>query len=67
MNGVNGQYVTITGTCSYWCLFDEIQVTSTSGSVISTRDTYTVTPQPTNGPGGGPANDWYFVSEISTQ
>ena len=53
MSSVTGQFVTVTGVCSGWCLFDEIQVTSTAGSVISTGDTYTVTPQPTNGPGGG--------------
>lgn len=49
----NGQYVTISGVCNGWCLFDEMQVLNTSGTVISTGDTYTVTPQPTNGPGGG--------------
>ena len=53
MSSVTGQYVTITGTCSYWCLFDEMQVLSPTGTVLSTGDTYTVTPQPTNGPGGG--------------
>jgi hypothetical protein len=53
MSSVTGQYVTITGTCSYWCLFDEMQILSPTGTVISTGDTYTVTPQPTNGPGGG--------------
>jgi hypothetical protein len=53
MSAVTGQYVTITGTCSYWCLFDEMQVLSPTGTVLSTGDTYTVTPQPTNGPGGG--------------
>ncbi len=53
MSAVTGQYVTITGICSYWCLFDEMQVLNTAGTVISTGDTYTVTPQPTNGPGGG--------------
>jgi hypothetical protein len=47
------QYVTITGTCTGWCLFDEMQILSPSGTVISTGDTYTVTPTPTNGPGGG--------------
>ena len=50
---VTGQYVTITGVCSGWCLFDEMQVLNTSGTVISTGDTYTVTPMPTNGPYGG--------------
>ena len=49
----NGQYVTISGVCTGWCLFDEMQVLNTAGTVISTGDTYTVTPQPTNGPGGG--------------
>jgi hypothetical protein len=53
MSSATGQYVTISGVCTGWCLFDEMQVLSTSGSVISTGDTYTVTPQPTNGPGGG--------------
>ena len=41
------------GTCSGWCLFDEIKVLSPSGSVLSTGATYTVVPTPTNGPGGG--------------
>jgi Domain of unknown function (DUF4855) len=49
----SGQYVTISGVCTGWCLFDEMQVLNTAGTVISTGDTYTVTPQPTNGPGGG--------------
>ena len=49
----NGQYVTISGVCNGYCLFDEMQVLNTAGTVISTGDTYTVTPQPTNGPGGG--------------
>jgi Domain of unknown function (DUF4855) len=53
MNSVTGQYVTITGVCSGWCLFDEMQVRNPSGTVVSTGDTYTVTPEPTNGPGGG--------------
>ena len=53
MYSVTGQYVTISGTCTGWCLFDEMQILSPAGSVISTGDTYTVTPQPTNGPGGG--------------
>jgi hypothetical protein len=53
MYSVTGQYVTITGTCSGWCLFDEIEVFNPAGTVISTGDTYTVTPMPTNGPGGG--------------
>ena len=53
MNAVTGQYVTISGVCTGWCLFDEMQVLNTSGSVISTGDTYAVTPEPTNGPGGG--------------
>jgi len=53
MNSVTGQYVTISGVCSGWCLFDEMQVLNTSGSVISAGAPYTVTPQPTNGPGGG--------------
>ena len=53
MYSVTGQYVTISGTCTGWCLFDEMQILSPTGTVISTGDTYTVTPQPTNGPGGG--------------
>ncbi len=53
MSSVSGQYVTVTGTCSGWCLFDEIKVLSPSGSVLSTGATYTVVPTPTNGPGGG--------------
>src|ERR1700761_1584539 len=53
MYSVSGQYVTITGTCSGWCLFDEVEVLSPAGTVISTGDPYTVTPMPTNGPGGG--------------
>ena len=53
MYSVTGQYVTISGTCTGWCLFDEMQILSPAGTVISTGDTYTVTPQPTNGPGGG--------------
>ena len=53
MYSVTGQYVTISGTCTGWCLFDEMQILSPTGAVISTGDTYTVTPQPTNGPGGG--------------
>ena len=40
----NGQYVTISGVCTGWCLFDEMQVLNTAGTVISTGDTYTVTP-----------------------
>jgi Domain of unknown function (DUF4855) len=52
IDAVTGQYVTISGVCSGWCLFDEMQVLNTSGTVISTGDTYTVTPEPTNGPGG---------------
>jgi hypothetical protein len=55
MSSVSGQYVTVTGTCSGWCLFDEIKVLSPSGSVLSTGATYTVVPTPTNGPGGGTA------------
>ena len=51
MNSATGQYVTISGVCTGWCLFDEMQVLSTSGSVISTGDTYTVTPQPAQRPG----------------
>jgi len=50
MNSVTGQYVTISGVCTGWCLFDEMQVLSPSGAVISTGDTYTVTPIPTNSP-----------------
>src|ERR1700760_4588977 len=53
MSSVSGQYVTVTGTCSGWCLFDEIRVLSPGGSVLSAGDPYTVTPEPTNGPGGG--------------
>lgn len=53
MYSVTGQYVTITGTCTGWCLFDEMQVLNPAGAVISTGHTYTVTPTPTNGPGGG--------------
>ena len=53
MSSVSGQYVTVTGTCSGWCLFDEIKVLSPGGSVLSTGATYTVVPTPTNGPGGG--------------
>ena len=53
MYSVTGQYVTISGTCTGWCLFDEMQILSPTGTVISTGGTYTVTPQPTNGPGGG--------------
>jgi hypothetical protein len=53
MSSVSGQYVTVTGTCSGWCLFDEIKVLSPSGSVLSTGASYTVVPTPTNGPGGG--------------
>jgi hypothetical protein len=53
MSSVSGQYVTVTGTCSGWCLFDEIKVLSPSGSVLSTGAPYTVVPTPTNGPGGG--------------
>jgi hypothetical protein len=53
MSPVTGQYVTISGTCTGWCLFDEMEVLSPAGTVISTGGTYTVTPQPTNGPGGG--------------
>jgi hypothetical protein len=53
MYSVTGQYVTITGTCTGWCLFDEMQVMNPAGTVISVGDTYTVTPTPTNGPGGG--------------
>jgi Domain of unknown function (DUF4855) len=53
MSSVSGQYVTVTGTCSGWCLLDEIKVLSPSGSVLSTGDSYTVVPTPTNGPGGG--------------
>src|SRR6201995_2027517 len=34
MYSVSGQYVTITGTCSGWCLFDEIRVYSPAGSVV---------------------------------
>ena len=53
ISSVTGQYVTISGICTGWCLFDEMQVLNTTGTVISTGDPYTVTPQPTNGPGGG--------------
>ena len=53
MYSVTGQYVTISGTCTGWCLFDEMEVLSPTGTIISTGHTYTVTPQPTNGPGGG--------------
>ena len=53
VSSVTGQYVTISGVCTGWCLFDEMQVLNTTGAIISTGDTYTVTPQPTNGPGGG--------------
>lgn len=53
MYSVSRQYVTITGTCSGWCLFDEMEVLSPAGTVISTGDPYTVTPMPTNGPGDG--------------
>jgi hypothetical protein len=53
MSSVTGQYVTITGTCSGWCLFDEMEVLNPAGTVISTGDPYMVTPTPTNGPGGG--------------
>ena len=53
MSSVSGQYVMVTGTCSGWCLFDEIKVLSPSGSVLSTGATYTVVPTPTNGPGSG--------------
>jgi len=53
MYSVSGQYVTITGTCTGWCLFDEMEVLSPGGTILSTGDTYTVTPMPTNGPGGG--------------
>jgi hypothetical protein len=54
MYAVTGRYVTISGSCSGWCLFDQLQVRGTSGAVISTGDAYTVTPEPTNGPGAGP-------------
>lgn len=53
MYSVSGQYVTVSGTCSGWCLLDEIRVFSPAGSVLSTGDPYTVTPMPANGPGGG--------------
>jgi hypothetical protein len=53
MSSVSGQYVTVTGTCSGWCLFDEIKVLGPGGSVLSAGAPYTVTPEPTNGPGGG--------------
>ena len=53
MSSVSGQYVTVTGTCSGWCLFDEITVLSPSGSVLSTGAPYTVVPTPANGPGSG--------------
>jgi hypothetical protein len=53
MSSVSGQYVTVTGSCSGWCMLDEIKVLSPSGSVLSTGDPYTVVPTPTNGPGGG--------------
>jgi hypothetical protein len=53
MSSVSGRYVTVTGTCSGWCLFDQIQVLSPSGSVLSAGASYTVVPTPTNGPGGG--------------
>jgi hypothetical protein len=53
MYSVSGRYLTITGTCSGWCLFDEMEVLNPAGTVISTGDPYTVTPTPTNGPGGG--------------
>jgi hypothetical protein len=55
MYSVSGRYVTVSGTCSGWCLLDEIRVLSPAGSVLSTGDPYTVTPMPTNGPGGGTA------------
>jgi hypothetical protein len=55
LTSVTGQYVTISGVCSGWCLFDEMQVLNPSGTVISTGDTYSVTPLPTDGPGGGVA------------
>jgi hypothetical protein len=53
MYSVSGQYVTITGNCTGWCLFDEMEVLSPAGTILSTGDIYTVTPMPTNGPGGG--------------
>ncbi len=53
LSPVTGQYVTITGICTGWCLFDEMQILSTNGTNISTGHPYTITPEPTNGPGGG--------------
>jgi hypothetical protein len=65
MYSVSGQYVTVTGTCSGWCLLDEIRVYSPAGSVLSTGAVYTVTPMPTNGPGGGVAygDDAYKLTD----
>ena len=53
ISSVTGQYVTISGVCTGWCLFDEMQILNTNGTIISTGHPYTITPQPTNGPGGG--------------
>gem|GEM_PF-5865951 len=53
LTSVTGQYVTVTGICSGWCMLDEVQVLNTAGTVISTADTYTVTPVPANAPGTG--------------
>ena len=53
ISSVTGQYVTISGVCTGWCLFDEMQILNTNGTIISTGHSYTITPQPTNGPGGG--------------
>ena len=53
ISSVTGQYVTISGVCTGWCLFDEMQIFNTNGTIISTGHSYTITPQPTNGPGGG--------------
>ncbi len=53
LTSVTGQYVTVSGICSGWCMFDEVQVLSPSGAVISAGDTYTVTPVPANAPGTG--------------
>ena len=54
MYSVTGQYVTISGTCTGWCLFDEMQILSPTGTVISTGDTYTVTPSPPTAPAAAP-------------
>jgi hypothetical protein len=47
ISNITSRYLTITGICSAWCLFDEFEVLDTSNFIVSVNKIYHLTPKPT--------------------